>query len=341
MDLRQQTSAVNEPAEASLGAFAAGAAPSAFANDVGRPCANRDFMFVVASLVMRDFRVRYRNMSLGTLWSLAVPLIIMRVLTIVFKNVFPNFSVKNHPSAVIFGVSKSFSRSGRQMLRRSLLTELRERQTGQRLIALKDLSFELHEGDSVAIVGRNGAGKSTLLSLIAGLSWPDSGTIRVDDRLAALLDLGAGFHRDLTGHENLFINSVLLGLNRREGYERHDRIGEFSALGEFVNQPLRTYWSGMIMRLAFSVAAHVGREIILIDEVRAVGGANFQEKCTQEIERLKQSGSLFFCVSQGSAMLRPLCEKAIWLEHGSLVQKGDIDEVPGAYDSHRQEFGKL
>ncbi len=245
-------------------------------------------------------------------------------------------------AAIIFkGVTKSFSRTGRQMLLRSFLTQLRERQTEQRLMALKDISFELHEGDSVAIVGRNGAGKSTLLSLIAGLSRPDSGTIIVEGRLAALLDLGAGFHPDLTGRENLFINSALFGLSRHEVYERYDRIVEFSGLGEFVNQPLRTYSSGMIVRLAFSVAVHVDPEIILIDEVLAVGDANFQEKCIQEIERLKHSGSLFICVSHGTAVLRQLCKKAIWLEHGSLVQKGDINEVLRAYDEHRQEFENL
>jgi ABC-type polysaccharide/polyol phosphate transport system ATPase subunit len=245
-------------------------------------------------------------------------------------------------AAIIFkGVTKSFLRKGRQMLLRSFLTQLRELQTEQRLTALRDVSFELHEGDSVAIIGRNGAGKSTLLSLIAGLSRPDSGSITVEGRLAALLDLGAGFHPDLTGRENLFVNSALFGLNRREVYERYERIVEFSGLGEFVNQPLRTYSSGMIMRLAFSVAVHVDPEIILIDEVLAVGDANFQEKCIQEIERLKHSGSLFVCVSHGTTVLRKLCSKAIWLEHGSLVQQGDIDDVLIAYDEHRQDFGNL
>jgi ABC-type polysaccharide/polyol phosphate transport system ATPase subunit len=245
-------------------------------------------------------------------------------------------------STIIFrGVTKSFSRRGRQMLLRSVLTQLRERQNEQRLTALRDISFELHDGDSVAIVGRNGAGKSTLLSLVAGLSRPDSGTITVEGRLAALLDLGAGFHPDLTGRENLFINSALFGLNRREVYERYDRIVDFSGLGEFINQPLRTYSSGMIMRLAFSVAVHVDPEIILIDEVLAVGDANFQEKCIQEIERLKHSGSLFICVSHGTAVLRQLCKKAIWLEHGALVQKGDINEVLMAYDARRQELENL
>jgi lipopolysaccharide transport system ATP-binding protein len=241
-------------------------------------------------------------------------------------------------SVVLQGVTKSFARNGRQMLLRSLLTQIRERNALERLIALRDISFELHDGESVAIVGRNGAGKSTLLSLIAGLSLPDSGRIMVEGRLAALLDLGAGFHADLTGRENLFINSALFGLSRKEVYERYDRIVEFSGLGDFINQPLRTYSSGMIVRLAFSVAVHVDPEIILVDEVLAVGDANFQEKCFAEIERLKRSGSLFICVSHGTVFLRHLCRRAIWLEHGTLVRDGGIDEVLNAYNEGRVEL---
>lgn len=221
------------------------------------------------------------------------------------------------------------------MLLRSILRELRDGRKDDRLTALRDVSFELHEGDSVAVVGRNGAGKSTLLSLMAGLLEPDSGEIRVEGRLAALLDLGAGFHPDLTGRENVFINSALLGLNRKEVYQRYDRMVEFSGLGDFVDQPLRTYSSGMIMRLAFAVAVNVDPDIVLIDEVLAVGDANFQERCFTEIRRLKDSGSLFVCVSHGAGVLREICKKALWLEHGELEMAGDIDEVLEAYDNGR------
>jgi ABC-type polysaccharide/polyol phosphate transport system ATPase subunit len=244
-------------------------------------------------------------------------------------------------SITLRGVTKSFARNGRQMLLRSLLSRLRERQAGERLIALRDISFELHDGESVAIVGRNGAGKSTLLNLIAGLAIPDTGDIVVEGRLAALLDLGAGFHPDLTGRENIFINSALSGLKRREVHERYDRIVDFSELGDFINRPLRTYSSGMILRLAFSVAVHVDPEIILIDEVLAVGDANFQEKCSAEIERLKRSGSLFICISHVPRVLRQLCKRALWLEHGVLIQNGNIDEVLNAYDERRGKFGNL
>jgi ABC-type polysaccharide/polyol phosphate transport system ATPase subunit len=244
-------------------------------------------------------------------------------------------------SILFRNVTKTFNRSGRQMLLRSMLRELRDGQKDDRLAALRDVSFELHQGESVAVVGRNGAGKSTLLSLMAGLLRPDSGKITVEGRLAALLDLGAGFHPDLTGRENVFINSALLGLNRKEVYQRYDRMVAFSGLGDFVDQPLRTYSSGMVMRLAFAVAVNVDPDIVLIDEVLAVGDANFQERCFAEIERLKNSGSLFVCVSHGTGVLREICKKALWLEHGELAMAGDIDEVLEAYDSGRVRLGTL
>jgi ABC-type polysaccharide/polyol phosphate transport system ATPase subunit len=181
-------------------------------------------------------------------------------------------------------------------------------------------------------VGRNGAGKSTLLNLVAGLSKPDSGEIRVDGRVAALLDLGAGFHPDLTGRENLFVNAALLGLRRREADRRYESIVQFSGLGDFINQPLRTYSAGMVVRLAFAVAVNVDPEILIIDEVLAVGDANFQEKCFAEIDRLKDSGTLFVCASHAAAALPRICQKALWLEEGELVMNGSIDEVLHAYN---------
>ena len=218
------------------------------------------------------------------------------------------------------------------MLLRSFLRQGLNGRGEQRLIALRRISFELGNGDSVAIVGRNGAGKSTLLNLMAGLSLPDSGRIAVDGRLAALLELGAGFHPDLTGQENLFVNAALLGLSRKEVKQRYDAIVEFSGLGDFIDQPLRTYSSGMSVRLAFAVAVNVDAEILLIDEVLGVGDVNFQEKCFAEIKRLKDSGALFVCVSHNTNVLREICTKALWLEQGELVMSGNIDEVLQVYE---------
>jgi ABC-type polysaccharide/polyol phosphate transport system ATPase subunit len=239
-------------------------------------------------------------------------------------------------SIVFQVVTKSFSRAGRQMLLRSLLGQVRDLKKQERLVALQNVSFSLHDGDSVAIVGRNGAGKSTLLNLIAGLSQPDSGTIKVEGRLAALLDLAAGFHPDLTGRENLFVNAALLGLRRKEAEQRYEHIVEFSGLGNFIDQPLRTYSSGMVVRLGFAVAVNIDPDIFIIDEVLAVGDVNFQEKCFTEIQKLKDSGTLFVCASHAPAVLRQICKKALWLEQGKLMMSGTIDEVLGAYrhDAH-------
>jgi len=235
-------------------------------------------------------------------------------------------------ASIIFqGVTKSFSRAGRQMLVRTLLRQLHDGQYKDRLVALRDVSFQLHDGDSVAIVGRNGAGKSTLLNLIAGLSEPDSGDIRVDGRVAALLDLGAGFHPDLTGRENLFVNAALLGLRRKEAERRYKSIVEFSGLGDFIDQPLRTYSSGMVVRLAFAVAVNVDPDILIIDEVLAVGDAKFQERCFAEIHRLKDSGTLFVCASHAAAALPRICKKGLWLEQGELVMSDSIDHVLRSY----------
>jgi ABC-type polysaccharide/polyol phosphate transport system ATPase subunit len=239
-------------------------------------------------------------------------------------------------SIVFQGVTKSFARAGRQMLLRSLLMQLHDGQEHERLVALRDISFELRDGESVAIVGRNGAGKSTLLNLIAGLSEPDSGNIGVEGRVAALLDLGAGFHPDLSGRENLYVNAALLGLRRKEAQQRYQSIVDFSGLGDFIDQPLRTYSSGMVVRLGFAVAVNVNPDILIIDEVLAVGDANFQEKCFAEIQRLKDSGTLFVCASHAAVALPRICKRALWLEQGELVMNGGIDDVLRAYkhDAH-------
>jgi len=244
-------------------------------------------------------------------------------------------------SIVFHAVTKSFMRNSRQTLLRSLfLGQIRDSNKQERFIALNNVSFDLRDGESVAIVGRNGAGKSTLLNLIAGLSEPDSGTIEVKGRVAALLDLGAGFHPDLTGRENLFVNAALNGLRRKEAEQRYDSIVEFSGLGDFIDQPLRTYSSGMYVRLGFAVAVNVDPDIFIIDEVLAVGDGNFQEKCFAKIRQLKESGTLFVCASHAPLVLRQICKKALWLEQGELVMGGAIDEVLGAYrhDAHELQI---
>jgi lipopolysaccharide transport system ATP-binding protein len=197
--------------------------------------------------------------------------------------------------------------------------------------ALKHISFGIEDGESVAIVGRNGAGKSTLLSLVCGLSRPEEGKVEVNGQLAALLELGSGFHPDLTGAENVQLNASLLGFTRARTKALFDPIVEFSGVGEFINEPLRTYSTGMMLRLAFSVALNLEPKILIIDEVLAVGDQAFQEKCFEKIFEFRNSGKTLLCVSHSAAVLLRLCDRALWLDYGELIMDGKAAEVLQAY----------
>jgi ABC-type polysaccharide/polyol phosphate transport system ATPase subunit len=228
-------------------------------------------------------------------------------------------------------VSKTFSRTmGKALLRahiRSFLTARRQ----QPFYALKNVSFAIDRGESVAVIGSNGAGKSTLLALVAGLTHPDEGSLEVNGRVAALLDLGAGFHPDLTGVENVYLNASLMGLSRKRTNEVFDEIIDFSGVSDFISEPLRTYSSGMIVRLAFSVAVHCDPEILLVDEVLVVGDQAFQAKCREKIASFRQQGKTLLCVSHAPAMVLSLCDRALWLDHGELIMAGRAAEVLDAY----------
>jgi ABC-type polysaccharide/polyol phosphate transport system ATPase subunit len=184
------------------------------------------------------------------------------------------------------------------------------------------------------VVGPNGAGKSTLLSLVAGLSWPDEGEISVEGRVAALLELGSGFHPDLTGEENLRVNAAILGFSRKQTVERFDQIVEFSGIGDFMDEPLRTYSSGMVLRLAFSVAIHADLDVLLIDEVLAVGDQSFQAKCIERIFELKRAGKILVFVSHVPQVLQQLCDRALWLESGHMVREGPVGGTLEAYQAY-------
>jgi ABC-type polysaccharide/polyol phosphate transport system ATPase subunit len=232
-------------------------------------------------------------------------------------------------------VSKWFPHSmGRQLLRTHIARWF-GRVHHEPFCALRNVSFQLEDGESLAIVGSNGAGKSTLLSLAAGLTLPDEGKVRVSGRVAALLELGSGFHPDLTGAENLVLNAALLGLSRRKTAELFDRIVEFSGIGDFIDDPLRTYSSGMIMRLAFSVAIQCEPDILLIDEVLAVGDASFQEKSREALVSFRRAGKSMLFVSHSPAAVRNMCDRAIWIDHGSLMMAGRVDEVLDAYQGRQ------
>jgi ABC-type polysaccharide/polyol phosphate transport system ATPase subunit len=230
------------------------------------------------------------------------------------------------------GVSKHFRRhAGGQVLLRNRIVQWWNGLHRERFCALKNVSFQLSRGESLAVVGRNGAGKSTLLSLVAGLAKPDEGSILVNGRVAPLLELGSGFHPDLNGKENVFLNAALLGLTRKQTYSLYDSIVEFSGIGEFINEPLRTYSSGMVLRLAFSVAINMDPEILIVDEVLAVGDATFQAKCYERVSELRNAGKTILAVSHASQMIRELCDRAIWLDAGELVMSGTVKDVMQAY----------
>jgi ABC-type polysaccharide/polyol phosphate transport system ATPase subunit len=228
-------------------------------------------------------------------------------------------------------VSKCFSRSGGSKLLRVFLKERLQKRRQEAFYALRDVSFRVEQGESMAIIGANGAGKSTLLSLVAGLTRPNEGRMEVNGKVAALLELGTGFHADLTGSENVFLNASILGLSRKRACECFDSIVDFSGIGDFIHQPIRTYSSGMVMRLAFAVAIHVEPDILIIDEVLAVGDAAFQEKCFDRICELKRAGKTLLFVSHVPEMVKHLCDHSLWLEHGSVKAAGPPGEVLEAY----------
>lgn len=228
-------------------------------------------------------------------------------------------------------VSKTYSRRVRRRFLRSFFTDWMQSMHHESFHALKNISFELKDGDSLAVIGPNGAGKSTLLSVIAGLSWPEEGKVTVNGRVAALLELGSGFHPDLTGAENLRLNAALLGLSREKTWERFTEIVEFSGIGEFIDEPLRTYSAGMVARLAFSVAMNVEPDILLIDEALAVGDQAFQVKCIEKILELKRAGRILICTSHVPETLKQLCNRALWLDRGQLVKQGAVGELLDAY----------
>jgi ABC-type polysaccharide/polyol phosphate transport system ATPase subunit len=229
-------------------------------------------------------------------------------------------------------VSKGFRRhSGRALLRTHVSRWFQGGGDSAPFWALRNVSFSLDHGEGLAVIGSNGAGKSTLLSLVAGLAPCDEGHVTVDGRIAALFELGSGFHADLTGVENIRLNASLLGLSRARVRELFDQIVDFSGIGDFVEEPIRTYSSGMLMRLAFSVAIHLDPEVLLVDEVLSVGDGAFQQKCFDKILEFRKAGKTLLCVSHAVGMVQHFCDRALWLDHGELVMDGKIDQVFDAY----------
>ena len=198
--------------------------------------------------------------------------------------------------------------------------------------ALRDVSFELERGQSLALVGPNGAGKSTILKLLAKITNPTSGNVEINGQLSALIELGAGFHPDLTGRENIFLNGAILGLSYQDIQKRYDEIVAFSEIEEFIDTPVKRYSSGMTVRLGFAVASCIEPDILLVDEVLAVGDASFRQKCIDRIKTLLHNGTSLIFVSHDMGLVRAVCERALYIEHGQLQHAGSSGEVIDLYN---------
>jgi ABC-2 type transport system ATP-binding protein len=197
--------------------------------------------------------------------------------------------------------------------------------------AVNDLTFDIPQGSTFGIIGANGSGKSTLLKCLAGILSPDTGSLTVNGRLSALLELGAGFHPEMTGRENIFLNGAILGMTNKEIELRFDDIVDFAGLGAFIDTPVKNFSSGMVVRLGFAIAANVEPEILLIDEVLAVGDASFQQRCFEKIESFRQDGRTIVLVSHGLSQVEQLCNTVAWLEKGELRSIGDSYKIVGEY----------
>jgi lipopolysaccharide transport system ATP-binding protein len=201
--------------------------------------------------------------------------------------------------------------------------------------ALKDISFEVKKGQTVGIIGRNGSGKSTLLQMICGTLNPTSGSVTTHGRVAALLELGSGFNPEFTGRENVYLNASVLGLTHAETVARFDKITAFADIGDFIDQPVKTYSSGMMLRLAFAVIAHVDADILIIDEALAVGDAFFTQKCMRFIRKFKKNHAILF-VSHDTGSVRSLCDEAVWINQGQMQEMGDVELVTKRYGTSIQ-----
>ena len=237
-------------------------------------------------------------------------------------------------SAIRFDrVTKIFPHHVGQMLLRDRIGHLFSKPPTTPFYALTDVSFHVERGESLGLIGSNGAGKSTILNLATGLARPDSGSIEVHGSVAALLELGAGFHPDLTGAENIRINAALMGLSRREAREKFEEIIDFSGVRDSINEPLRTYSSGMSMRLAFSVAVATNPDVLLVDEVLGVGDEAFYQRCLERIRRFQASGKTVLLASHSVALIETFCHRALWLNKGRVMAIGKSTEVMAAYRS--------
>jgi len=229
----------------------------------------------------------------------------------------------------IRNINKQFVLRHTRSLKEALVWLIRGRKgdLSKKFHALRDLSIDVEHGETVALLGLNGSGKSTLLKHISGVMLPDSGTVRTGGRVAGLIEVGAGFHPDLSGRDNVYLNGAILGMTEAQIKEKFDSIVEFAEIGEFIDTEVKFYSSGMYLRLAFSVAVHTDPDVFLVDEILAVGDEPFQKKCLAKIKELAAAGKTLIVVSHDLDLVSHVCERGVLLEHGSVVMDGPVDEV--------------
>lgn len=236
------------------------------------------------------------------------------------------------PAVVVDGVSLKYRlyKERNDSLKTALLR--RRRSVHEDFLALDDISFEVPVGSTFGLIGQNGAGKSTLLKCLARILYPDSGSITANGRVASLLEVGSGFHPELSGRENIFLNGSILGMSKKDLTRKFDDIVDFSGVRKFIDQPVKNYSSGMYVRLGFSIAINVEPDILVVDEILSVGDAAFKKKCATKFEELKQAGKTVIMVTHSMGSLKSMCDQAAWINHGKLVTMGDAPTVIAAYE---------
>ena len=230
-----------------------------------------------------------------------------------------------------YGRRRQFATLKSALLSGSLITDLKPAET---FTALQDVSLRVEAGETVGVIGPNGSGKSTLLKLVAGITKPTSGTVNVKGRISALIELGAGFHPEISGRENIFINGIMLGLSKREVVQKFEEIVEFAELEDFIDAPVKTYSSGMYARLGFAVAIHVNPDVLLVDEILAVGDQGFTHKCLDKFAEFRRRGKTILLVTHSLSLVERFCDDAVWLDSGLIKAVGDPKRVVDAYLSH-------
>ncbi len=229
-------------------------------------------------------------------------------------------------SIVVDDVSKEFRLQYHRTLKQMTMARFRRQQISDKFLALEGVSFSVEQGESIGLMGLNGSGKSTLLKLVSGVMKPDSGSVLTRGRISGLIATGAGFHQQLTGRENIYMNAAILGMTEDETNAKFDDIASFAEVGRFMDTPVGSYSSGMFARLGFSVAVHVDCDIFIADEVLAVGDQPFKKKCLRRMNQIRESGITMFYVSHAAGSVRKMCDRVIVLESGRVGFDGDVDE---------------